>query len=189
MDMLHIQNGATPLGLTTDEPCREIFEHHAAILKTLASNPGALVSAAHAHCATLLSTFTNNDTKATQNSDGKATEETNSPSEARKLPLRAYQLEPSFLWAPCAARSLLFAWARDISIAINAAGTAPFVHLPDDCQGDVVGFLEPTTTREEMSDISERWSLCPEVCAWVRGVVTAAVAVKHSSPFVFTSMV
>jgi len=171
--------GDKALGLTTDETCREILEHHAASLKLLASEPSALVAVAAAHCANFLVPFKNDDEKkAPVKALEKAAAETKAPSEAIKLPLRAYELEPPFLWAPRAARTTLFAWIRDVSIAITAASTEPFMHLSDDCQGDVLNFLEPTMTHEETLHISEHWSPNPDVCAWVRGVMAAAVAVS-----------
>lgn len=105
-----------------------------------------------------------------------APEEMKAPPEASKLPLRAYQLNLPFSWAPPDARNALFAWTRDVSIAITAADTEPFVEFFCDCRGDVLDCLEPNMTNDDTLHIAEFWSSCPEVCAWVREIEAAAVA-------------
>jgi len=102
--------------------------------------------------------------------------------EASKLLLRAYQLDSSFLWAPPAARIALLVWTRDVFIAITAADTEPFVDLFGDCQGDVLDCFAPTMTHDEMLLISERWSACPQVCAWLRGIAAAAAVATGDIP-------
>ena len=47
------QNGDTPLDLATDDTCREILEHHAAVYATVMENSAILVAFVLAHCATL----------------------------------------------------------------------------------------------------------------------------------------
>ena len=148
------KNGATPLDLATDDICREILEHHAAILATITKDPTTLVAAALAHCATL------------------SASEERLPATA--LSLRAYQLDPAYLWAPPAARSAVVAWARDVFIAQHVGSIQPFERLSDDCAGDVLEFFRMTHNESEL--IAKHCS-SPEAQDWVRAVIAAAVAV------------
>jgi len=150
------QNGATPLDLATDDTCRKILEHHAAVYATVMYDPAILVAFVLAHCATLSAS--------------------GDPVPKTALSLRAHQLDPSFLWAPPAARAAVFAWARNAFQAQLAATTQPFGVLPDDCAGDVLDFFGMAMTRFEALHVTTHCS-SPEACAWVREVVTAAVAV------------
>jgi hypothetical protein len=95
---------------------------------------------------------------------------------APALTLRAYQVDPSFLWAPSAARAVIFSWARDTWIAQRATLTEPFAQLPDDCAGDVLEYLDLLMTRKELLRIATYCSSA-EANDSVRAVV-AAVAVS-----------
>jgi hypothetical protein len=140
-----------------DETIRELFEHYTKVFMTLTANPAALVSAALAHC---------NSLAAPEIAD-----------HAMPLTLRAYHLEPPFLWAPPAARVAVQAWARDAFIVQLAAKTDPFPELPDDCAGDVLEYLELTMPREDMVYVVTHCS-SPEAHSWVRTVIAAAIAVS-----------
>jgi len=96
---------------------------------------------------------------------------------ATSLSLRPYQLDPWFLWAPPAARTVLFTWARDVYLAQLAIITDPFEALPDDCAGDVLDYFGMAMNRVEALHVAAQWS-SPEVRAWVRAVIVAAVSVK-----------
>ena len=96
---------------------------------------------------------------------------------ASVLSLRAYQLEPSLLWAPPAAYSEVFTWACNVFIAHQAASAQPFMDLPDDCAGDVLEFLEISMTHMEMSKVNTH-CFSPEAYAWVHAVVYAGIAVR-----------
>jgi len=151
------KNGATPRDLATEGTCRGLLEHHAAVLTTLNADSSALVSAAAARCTTL-----------------------SAPEEvvlATSLSLRPFQLDPSFLWAPPHARNALFTWARDVYIAQLAFITDPFEAIPDDCAGDVLEFFGMTMHRVEALHVGAHWT-SPEVRAWMRAAIAAAVAVK-----------
>ena len=93
---------------------------------------------------------------------------------ATALSLRAHHFGPAFLWAPPAARSAVFAWARVVFIAQHAGSTQPFERLPDDCAGDVLEFFGMTHNESEL--IAKHCS-SPEAQDWVRAVIAAAVAV------------
>jgi len=155
-------NEETPFGqVENGDTCHALYKHHTSSLAQLSINPKALVSAAVAHCATLSSS---NDSSVP----------------APALSLHAYQLDPSFLWAPREARFLVFKWARNAFVAQLAAMTQPFVDLPDDCAGDVLDYLEMAMTREESLCIAEHCS-SPEANAWVHAANEAAMAVRFMS--------
>ena len=154
------KNGATPLNLATDDACRAILEHHAAVLATIKKNPTALISAATAHCAALSASEESVLTAA--------------------LPLHEYQLGPSFLWATPAARTTVFAWAGYAFIAQIAATTQPFAELSDDCAGDILEFFDMTMTRVEMLHVTMHCA-SPRACAWVHEILTAAITVRFNT--------
>ena len=149
------KNGATPFDWAYDDICRDILEHHAAILPTIAEDPTTLVAAALAHCAAL------------------SASKERLP--AMALSLRAHQLDPAFLWAPPAARAAVVAWALDVFVAQLAATTQPFERLAVDCAGDVLDFFG--MTRNE-SDLNAKHCSSPEAQDWVRAVIAAAVVVS-----------
>jgi len=157
------RNCATPLDLATDASCRELLEHHAAVLATLAKDPAALVPAAIAYCATL-----------------STTDET---VRAEKLSLREYQVRPSFLWATPAARTAVFKWARDAFIIQLAAMTPPFSLVPDDCAGDILEYLEIALSRPESLHLLAYCS-SRKAHVWVRAVAEAAVAANATAKLV-----
>jgi hypothetical protein len=150
------KHGATPYNLATENTCRKILENHAAVYSSILVDPTTLVTSAYAHCATL------------------AAAEQLVPSST--LFLRAHHLDPSFLWAPPAARSAVVAWARNACIAQYAGTTPPFRRLPDDCAGDVLEFTEMGMTHEESVQIAKHCS-SSEARAWVCAVVAGAVVV------------
>jgi len=153
------QQLASLVGLATDDACRDLLKHHAAVLDTLKSTPEALVFAAIAHCGSLSA----------------------SPMETDAVPalhdVRAYHFDPSFLWAPRSARTKVVAWAGDAFIAQIAGTMAPFSELPDDCVGDVLEYFEMNMPRAESLHLVAHCSSA-EACAWVRAVVMAAVLVR-----------
>lgn len=154
-------NWATPTALaTTCSVCWALLKHLTINKAILTSHPELLVSVAAARCATLaasVETFPNT-----------------------ALFLQAYQLEPTFLWAPPEARNALFAWAKNAFVAQLAANTQAFAELPDDCAGDVLECFEMTMTRKDALHIATHCS-SPEAHAWLRETVAAAVAVSASS--------
>jgi len=154
--LLWIKNGATALDLATDGTCRDILEHHAAVLAAITDDPTRLVSFVLAHCATL-------------SAPGALVSIT-------ELDLRAYQLDPYFHWAPPAARARVLLWAVDALMVHHVANTKPFGGLPGDCIGDVCEFFELSMTPKEIRHVAMQCS-SPEAYAWVRAVFTAAVAV------------
>jgi len=154
------KNGATPLDLATDDTCREILEHHAAVYALLTEDPTTLVAFALAYCATL-----------------SASKE---PLPPMVLSLRAHHFDPAFLWAPPAARAAVVAWAQHAFIAQVAAKTQPFERLPVDCAGDVVEFFGITPVE---SELIAKHSYSPEACAWVRAVIATAVVVGNAMYF------
>jgi len=154
--------GATPLDLTTDEACREILEHHNTVLAALKDDPAALALPVAAHRTALASP--------------------NAPPPAETaLSLRAYQLDPSFLWAPDEARTAIFAWARAWTRDAAAVQLAPtirhFDELPDDCACDVFEYLVTVMPRADVHQMMEH-SSSPESQEWVRAIVAAEVAVN-----------
>jgi hypothetical protein len=152
-------NSATPVDLAVPGcACHDLLKHHACILRQVDADPAALVSAAVAHCAILSSS---------------SKESVPAPA----LTLRAYQLDPSFLWAPPTARFKIFAWARNTSIYQLAATTQPRSQLPDDCAGDIMDYLTTTMPRTETLHILTHCS-SPEAQDWVRAGIAAAVTVS-----------
>ena len=155
------RNRAKPLDLATDDTCREILEHHAAVLIAITENLTMLVTAALAHCATL------------------STSMEQLPSTA--ISLRAYYFDPCFLWAPPAARAAVFSWARSAYIAQLAANIHPFGALSEDCAGDVMEFFGMTHKETEL--LAKHCSSL-EAQDWVRAVVAAAVVAKATAEMV-----
>lgn len=137
--------------------CRALLEYHAATLAVFTNNPATIVPEAVAHCANLTSV------------------EESLPSTA--LSVHANHFEPPFLWAPRAARSAIFGWARDAFLIQFAASTQPFATLPDDCAGDVLEFLDITMPRKEVFYILAH-CISPEAYVWVRKTIAAAVVVS-----------
>jgi hypothetical protein len=152
-----LKNGATPLSLATDKTCRDILQHHKAIYVSITEDPTKLVAAALAHCATL-----------------SASKE---PLPATALSLRACYFDPCFLWAPPAARSALFAWARDARIAQHVGTTQIFGRLRDDPAGDVLEFFGLALTRTDALHIAQHGS-SPEARAWVHAVIVPVILVR-----------
>lgn len=147
-----------PLDRATDKACCDLYEHHcSASIAFLIAEPTALVNSAMANCASL-----------------------SVLSEQKPLSLHPYQLEPPFLWAPPAARATVIAWAQEAFIVQLAASFQPFAELPDDCAGVVLEFLGLAMSRKAIHHFATP-SLSSEAHAWVRTVLTSAVAV--SSPF------
>ena len=136
--------------------CYAALRHHCDTIETLTVNPGALVSAAEAHCVALAVS--------------------DEPFPESALSLRTYQLDPFFLWTPVEARKKVVAWARDIFV-VQLAHKTPFLEdLPDDCAGDIMEFF---VTRDNLLSIL---SYSPESNTWVRAVVVAGlVAAKMVS--------
>ena len=159
------EKGITALELATDDPyntCRVFLEHHVSILAVLATMPECLVTSAVAYCATL--------------SASKFLESMPNP----VLSLLAYHFDPSFLWVPSEARALIMTWARDAFIVQMATISQFFSDLPDDCTGDVLEYLKMSMPRRDSLLIATHCS-SPEAHAWVRAVVTVAVAVSISA--------
>jgi len=151
-------NGVSPLDLAAPHSaCRNLLEHHAAVLETLAKKTGELVSAAFAHCANLSAS--------------------NEPVPEAALSPHEYQLNPSFFWASPDARAAVFTWAYAAYITQLATTTRPFLELPDDCAGDVLDYFVVEMARSDSFCIATHCS-SPEAHAWVAAVVTAAVAVR-----------
>ena len=149
----------TPLDFATDDPCRDLLEHHESVLQALRVDSSALVSAVVAHCAALSAP--------------------EAPAPETKLTLRAHQLDPSLLWVDRSeARRQRFSWVRDVYAAQVASNVQPFVDLPDDCAGDVLEYLEFKMTRAEVLHVVTHCS-SPEAHAWVCEVATAAIVVKN----------
>lgn len=90
------------------------------------------------------------------------------------LSLRAYQLEPSFLWASPSTRAAVVAWAHGTFIAQLAVNTPPFFDLPDDCAGDILEYLELFMIRE-VKLIHMSHSSSPEA---TDSILSAAIAVR-----------
>lgn len=157
-----LKNGATALDLATDDTCREMLEHHAAVYASITEDPTMLVAAALAHCATL------------------SASEKLLPATA--LSLRGHHFDPCFLWAPPAARAAVVTWAQHIFIAQLAATIQSFGQLPDDCAGDVLVFFGMAMTVKDFDLIGKHCS-SPEARTWVRAVVAAAVVVGAISFF------
>jgi len=148
------------LDLAIDDACREILEHHAAIVDVLSRIPWAL----------------NIDTKAYFIAFSMKEE----LRPAARLNLRAYQFDPTFLWAPSDARIGVFIWAHDAFIVQLAASTSPFMDLPDDCAGDILKFF-PMIMRPRQTLYITTHSASKKARVWLREVVQAAVAVSICS--------
>jgi len=141
----------------TDDACRTLLEHHAAVLATLDADPAALFpAAAIEHCTNF----------------GSKVEASLSP-----LSLCPYHLDPSFLWAPSAARSTLISWARSVYLVHQATMSPSFAELPDDIAGDVFEFLESPMSRTELMHITTHCS-SPEARNWVHALIEVAVVVR-----------
>ena len=167
VDTGDLNDAAPNLDLPIDvhgDTCREIVEHHAAVLATITEDPSILLIALAAHCGAL-----------------SASEELAVPSTA--LTLRAHQLDSSFLWVPPASRAAIIVWAQDAYIAQHAGTITLFRELIDDCAGDVLEFFEVTMTRTEALHISTYCS-SPEARAWVRAVVAAEVVANATAELV-----
>jgi hypothetical protein len=97
---------------------------------------------------------------------------------ATVLSQRAFQVDPSFPWAPASARTTIFSWARDLFLLKKyALSFQPLVDLPDDCIGDVLEYLMSTVTRKETVGLSTHWPT-PETHAWIRAVIAAALKMR-----------
>jgi len=148
----------TALDLASEDTFRALLEHHEGVLVVLWHAPSALLSAVRTHCATM-----------------------STPPEAifvaPGVPLRAYHLIPTLLWAPPPALATVVAWARGVIIAQGAATAQPFSELPDDCAGDILEFLETAMPRAESLQFTTQ-RLSPEAQAWVHTVLVAAVVVS-----------
>jgi hypothetical protein len=148
----------TPLDFATDDPCRDLLEHHESVLQALRVDSSALVSAVVAHCAALSAP--------------------EAPAPETKLTLRAHQLDPSLLWVDRSeARRQRFSWVRDVYAAQVASTNQAFVDLPDDCAGDVFDFLPLKMTRAELQHIVAHCT-APEAHTWVCAVARTAVMVR-----------
>ena len=156
------RNYATPLDLATDDTCREILEHHAAVLNAITENLTKLVGAALAHCITLSAS------KKEQ-------------LHLAALPLRAYYFDPCFFWAPPVARTAVVGWARSYFIVELAASIQPFEALPDDCAGDVLEFFG-MSHKEVKLFAKHCFSL--EAQDWVRALIAGAVVAKATAALV-----
>jgi len=151
-------NGVTPVhAAAPGSGCCNLLEHHAAILAIVAEDPAALVSAAVAYCAILASSA--------------------EPLPAKVLFLDVHYFDPTFVWAPYQAQTMVFTWARDAFTVQLATTTDPFVDLLDDCAGDVLEYLETTMSHTEfLHNLTH--CISPEANVWVRAIVAAAVAVS-----------
>lgn len=136
---------------------RDFFEHHAAVLNFLGTDPAALVPAVVAHCAALSGL--------------------KDSVPAPKIQLSAHHLDPFFLWAPTGSRKGIFAWARNIFVIQFAANTTTFKDLPDDCAGDILEYLVTTMTRLETMLIMTN-GFSPEAHDWALAVLKASVVVS-----------
>ena len=155
-----IQNGRTAIDLVTDDNCRTLLENHAAIVASVHASPSVLVSHALAHCAKV-----------------SASKESTSATSAELSPV-LYLLDPSFHWAPPAARAAVFAWARDVAqVQFATLEVHPFSELPDDCAGDVLDFLDFSMPHTEWPYIATNCTSL-DAHAWVCAVVAAAVMVR-----------
>ena len=143
-----------PLGVEMQRPCNRLL---LPALDAIAAAPATLISIAVAHCV------------------GLSAPEWAMP--ASEVSLFAYQLGPSFFWAPRTARAAIFVWARDAFIVQLAANTEQFAALSDDCAGDVLEFIELGMPRSEALHIATYCS-SPEAHSWVRAVAAKAVVVR-----------
>ena len=156
-------DGAAPLDLATDDACREILEHHAAVCAYIIGDSTRLVAAALAYCATLSASKQRLPTT--------------------EVSLRKYHFDPCFLWAPPAARAAVIAWARSAFVVQLAANTEPFEVLPEDCAGDILEYFEMTVTRKAAQLVVTHCS-SPAARAWSRSIIAAAVVEKASADLV-----
>lgn len=151
-------NGVTPVhAAVPGSGCRDLLEHHTAILAIVTEDPAALVSAAVAYCAILASSA--------------------KPLPSKVLFLDVHYFDPTFAWAPDQAQKMVFTWARNVFIVQLATITDLFVELPDDCAGDVLEYLETTMSHSEFLHNSTH-CISLEANMWVRAIVAAAVAVS-----------
>jgi len=154
-DLKHI----LPIKFANNSIFLELLEHHTHVLEVIEEDPKALLSAVRAHWETL---------------------RTNAPEALTPmvaLSLRPYHFDPSFLWAPRAARNAVFSWARNVYTAQQAAMDKLFAEIPDDCAGDVLEYLEMSMPRTESFEVAAHGS-SPEARAWVRAIVASAVVVR-----------
>ena len=149
---------STPLKLASGNcrQCYKILKHHASILSALKMDPTALLRTVIAEHPTLPAPAAGGSTSLTA-----------------ALPLRKYQRDPSFLWAPDAARTAVIAWARDAFIFQHTT-VKPFLDLPSDCLSDTFEYLRNTMTRTESLHMATQ-DIAPEARAWVRAVIREAV--------------
>jgi len=131
-------------------------------------NPAILISTIRAHCTELSA------------SGGGVL--------APELALRSYHFDPSFLWVPSVARGMVFRWARNVHVAQLASTTQPFLHLSDDCAGDVLEFLPMTMPRTESPHMVAHCS-SPEAQAWVRAVLAVVALEVANTVSLLTSSV
>ena len=142
----------------TDDACRDLLEHHAAVLEFLDADPAALPAAAFMHCANFKETL-------------------EAPTLKTTLSLLSYHFEPSFLWAHADARRAVVAWARNAFVVQQATTNKLFAELPDDCAGDVLDFLEMAMPRTESLEVASHCS-SPKARAWVQAILAAAAMVR-----------
>jgi len=148
-----------PLKEANDSKCRALLEHHAASLEVLEEDPQALLSAVQAHWAAL------------------STNASEALTPMVALSLRPYHFDPSFLWAPHAARNAVISWARNVYTVQQATTNQLFAEISDDCSGDVLEYLEMSMPRIESLKVAAHGS-SPETRAWVRAIVASAVVVR-----------
>lgn len=159
--------GERPLDVASDDACRALLVHHNAVFAVVRDNPLALLHFVYEHCAR-----------------GAPPEEI---LVAPELPLRAYHLDPSMLWAPAPARAAVVAWAKDAIVGQAVAMTLSLADLPDDCAGDILDFLEMSMTltrRQELLHHSTTSIMSPEAHTWMREVIIAAVVVRSMSSII-----
>jgi len=151
------KNGATPLDLATpDSACRDFLEHHATAFATIDANERELLTAAFIHYGTF--------------------SELKDCMPPERLSLRPCHFDPSFVWAPPAARAAVFGYTQ------SATTIEPFADLPDDCAGDVLDFFDMILPRWIMLFLVTHYS-SPGANAWIFEVLTAAIAVRHTHIF------
>ena len=149
------KDGATPFNLAAiGSACHALLEKHTVILEALKTDPAILIACAIEYLASPAAF--------------------NVPS---LPPLQAYHFDPSFFWAPHAARVAVFKWARNALVVQLAAMTAPISDLPDDCAGDVLEYLEMAMPRAESLQVAT-CCISPEARAWMRKVAAAAAVVS-----------
>ena len=150
------KDGATPFNLAAiGSACHALLKKHTVILEALKTGPAILFTCAIEYLASPAAF--------------------NAPS---LPPLQAYHFDPSFFWAPHAARVAVFKWARNALVVQLAATTPSFSGLPDDCAGDVLEYLEMAMPRAESLKVAT-CCISPEARAWMRTVIAAAIAVSR----------